>query len=46
LEGDIRAWIDSPRPITWAKTADEILHSLVHYLTKIAPPATENQQQT
>lgn len=43
LEGDIRAWIDTqnPRPFTWTKTADEILDSLVDYLTKLAPPGTK-----
>jgi transposase len=50
LEDDIRAWIDSwnenPRPFTWTKTADEILTSLAEYLTKVTPPATENQQET
>ncbi|MFD5513940.1 hypothetical protein ACFWIB_40445 [Streptomyces sp. NPDC127051] len=50
LEDEIRAWIDSwnqnPRPFTWSKTADEILKSLADYLTKVTPPATENQQQT
>ncbi|MFI6663332.1 IS630 family transposase [Streptomyces sp. NPDC050523] len=50
LEDDISAWIDSwnenPRPFTWTKTADEILKSLADYLTKVTPPATENQQDT
>ncbi|AOR29951.1 IS630 family transposase [Streptomyces fodineus] len=50
LEEDIRAWIDSwnenPRPFTWTKTADEILKSLADYLTKLTPPATENQRET
>jgi transposase len=50
LEDDIRAWIDSwnenPRPFTWTKTADAILTSLAEYLTKVTPPATENQQDT
>lgn len=45
LENDIRAWIDSwnqdPRPFTWTKTADEILHSLAQYLAKITPRAEE-----
>ncbi|MET7458506.1 IS630 family transposase [Streptomyces sp. NPDC005574] len=48
LEDDIRAWIvswnESPRPFTWTKTADEILRSLADYLTKVTPPAIENQQ--
>ncbi|WP_405580318.1 IS630 family transposase [Streptomyces sp. NBC_01092] len=39
LEDDITAWIDTwnenPRPFTWTKTADEILHSLADYLTKV-----------
>ncbi|MFF1594207.1 IS630 family transposase [Streptomyces sp. NPDC058286] len=42
LEDDIRAWIEQwnedPKPFTWTKTADEILHSLADYLTKISPP--------
>ncbi|KOG56597.1 endonuclease DDE [Streptomyces griseoflavus] len=46
LENDINAWIDSwnenPRPFTWTKTADEILHSLADYLAKISPPTTRN----
>ncbi|OEJ56639.1 DDE endonuclease [Streptomyces agglomeratus] len=50
LEADIRAWIDSwnenPRPFTWTKTADEILKSLADYLTKVTPPATDNQRET
>ncbi|WP_331755598.1 IS630 family transposase [Streptomyces sp. NBC_01643] len=50
LEKDITAWIDTwnenPKPFTWTKTADEILHSLADYLTKISPPSTENQQKT
>ncbi|MET9388529.1 IS630 family transposase [Streptomyces sp. NPDC002928] len=50
LEDDIRAWIDSwnenPRPFTWTKTADEILKSLADYLTKVTPPATQNQRET
>src|SRR3954466_10862733 len=41
LEKDIQAWIDTwnenPRPITWIKTADEILESLADYLAKIRP---------
>ncbi len=40
LEADIRQWIDTwnenPRPFTWTKTADEILHSLAKYLTRIS----------
>ncbi|WP_107364763.1 IS630 family transposase [Streptomyces agglomeratus] len=39
LEDDIKAWIDTwnerPRPFTWTKTADEILHSLADYLAKV-----------
>ncbi|WP_331755660.1 hypothetical protein [Streptomyces sp. NBC_01643] len=50
LEKDITAWIDTrnenPKPFTWTKTTDEIIHSLADYLTKISPPSTENQQQT
>jgi hypothetical protein len=44
LEADIRRWVDiwneNPRPFTWTKTADEILHSLAEYLDKIraSPP--------
>jgi hypothetical protein len=32
----------NPRPFTWTKTADEILHSLAEYLDKIraSPPET------
>ncbi|MGW2370674.1 IS630 family transposase [Streptomyces sp. NPDC001667] len=44
LESDIRAWIaqwnEDPKPFTWTKTADEILHSPADYLTKISPPTT------
>ncbi|WP_369276601.1 transposase (plasmid) [Streptomyces bobili] len=50
LEDDIRAWIvswnENPKPFTWTKTADEILKSLADYLTKVTPPAIENQQET
>jgi hypothetical protein len=39
LEANTRKWVDTwnenPQPFTWTKTADEILHSLVEYLTKI-----------
>jgi hypothetical protein len=39
LEDDIKAWIatwnDNPRPLTWTKTADEILSSLAGYLAKV-----------
>jgi len=39
LENDIRDWIatwnDNPRPLTWTKTADEILASLAGYLAKL-----------
>jgi transposase len=46
LEADIRKWVDTwnenPRPFTWTKTADEILHSLAEYLAKLraSPPQT------
>lgn len=40
LEADIQAWVDTwnlnPRPFTWTKTADEILHSLAKYLARIS----------
>jgi len=40
LESDIRAWIEAwnqdPRPFTWTKTPEEILHSLAEYLAKIS----------
>ena len=40
LEADIRQWIDTwnqdPRPFVWTKTADEILHSLQKYLSRIS----------
>jgi len=39
LEADIRTWISEwnkhPRPFVWAKTADEILDSLVAYCQRI-----------
>ena len=48
LEADIRRWMDTwnenPRPFTWTKTADEILHSLAEYLTKISSRQPENRQ--
>ncbi|MBA6439910.1 IS630 family transposase [Streptomyces sp. GMR22] len=44
LENDIRDWIETwnsnPRPFTWTKTADEILHSLADYLARITPTST------
>ena len=47
LEADIRKWTDTwnenPRPFTWTKTADEILHSLAEYLTKISSGQPENR---
>ncbi len=53
LESDIRAWIEdwnqNPRPFTWTKTAEEILHSLAEYLAKISPTAaskTANELRT
>jgi transposase len=40
LEADIRDWIDTwndnPRPFTWTKTAEEILHSLAKYIERIS----------
>jgi transposase len=48
LEADIRKWTDTwnenPRPFTWTKTADEILHSLAEYLTKISSRQPETRQ--
>ena len=48
LEADIRKWTDTwnenPRPFTWTKTADEILHSLAEYLTKISSGQPETRQ--
>ncbi|WP_406381943.1 hypothetical protein [Streptomyces sp. NBC_00117] len=48
LEDDITAWIDtwneSPRPLTWTKTADEILNSLADYLTKIGTVSQKTAQ--
>src|SRR5690348_2434602 len=49
LEADIRKWVDAwndnPRPFTWTKTADEILHSLAEYLAKIHPSSLETGQE-
>jgi transposase len=49
LEADIRKWVDTwnenPRPFTWTKTADEILHSLAEYLAKIRPGPPETRQE-
>jgi transposase len=49
LEADIRKWVDTwnenPRPFTWTKTADEILHSLAEYLAKIRPGPPETGQE-
>ncbi|MEV4896304.1 transposase, partial [Nonomuraea sp. NPDC055795] len=49
LEDDIRAWIDTwnhnPRPFTWTKTADEILHALADYLAKVVPDHKENREK-
>jgi transposase len=48
LEADIRKWVDTwndnPRPFTWTKTADEILHSLAGYLAKIGASQPEARQ--
>jgi transposase len=48
LEADIRKWVDTwnenPRPFTWTKTADEILHSLAEYLAKIRAIQSETRQ--
>ena len=45
MEADIRNWIDlwnqDPKPFTWTKTAEEILHSLAEYLAKISVPAAD-----
>jgi hypothetical protein len=44
-ESDMRTWIKTwnqdPKPFAWTKTADEILHSLAQYLTKISPQTQE-----
>jgi transposase len=49
LEADIRAWVENwnqdPRPFAWTKTADEILESLVRYLTKISPRASDQEKE-
>ena len=49
LEADIWTWIDTwhqnPRPFTWIKTADEILHSLADYLAKITPSNATNKEE-
>jgi transposase len=49
LEADIRDWIghwnENPRPFTWTKTAEEILHSLAGYLAKISPGASEKSRE-
>ncbi|MFD5656128.1 hypothetical protein [Streptomyces hirsutus] len=37
---------EQPRPFVRTKTADEILKSLADHLTRIAPPATKNRQET
>jgi transposase len=43
LQADIRDWIgtwnENPRPFAWTKTAEEILHSLAEYLSKISGAA-------
>jgi transposase len=48
LETDIKAWIatwnTNPRPFTWTKTADEILHSLASYLAKLGTGHSVNRQ--
>jgi transposase len=50
LEADIRDWIaqwnESPRPFTWTKTAEEILHSLAEYLARISPEARQRLKRT
>jgi transposase len=49
LENDIRTWIatwnQDPKPFAWTKTAEEILHSLAEYLTRISPAANEKSQE-
>ena len=49
LEKDITTWIETwnenPRPFTWTKTAEEILHSLANYLSKIRTQQQENEQK-
>ena len=49
LEADIRKWVghwnENPRPFTWTKTADEILHSLAEYLAKISAGQPEAGQK-
>ena len=50
LENDIREWIatwnTNPKPFSWVKTADEILHSLASYLDKINPNRNELTRAT
>ncbi|GLW19923.1 hypothetical protein Stsp01_66660 [Streptomyces sp. NBRC 13847] len=40
LESDIRSWLtdwnENPRPFTWTKTADEILHKVAAYCRRIS----------
>jgi transposase len=40
LEKDVREWIktwnEDPKPFVWKKTAEEILHSLARYITRIS----------
>jgi len=42
LEKDLRAWSatwnENPKPFTWTKTADQILHSLKRYCQRIKEP--------
>jgi len=49
LENDIRTWIETwnqdPKPFVWTKTAEEVLHPLAEYLTRISPEAHEKSQE-
>jgi transposase len=49
LEADIRDWIaqwnENPKPFTWTKTAEEILHSLAEYLARISPAASKESYE-
>jgi transposase len=44
LEKDVREWIktwnEDPKPFVWKKTAEEILHSLARYITRISGART------
>jgi transposase len=49
LEAGIRDWIaqwnENPKPFTWTKTAEEILHSLAEYLARISPAASKESYE-